>query len=268
MKDQIVELYRTAACVIPQDIEDALKIAEMSEEGTAKGILSAILHNVQLGKEKRPICQDTGNPLFWVQRPRDVSEEEIRSAIVEATKAATEDIPLRPNSVDILSGKNVGNSPVIHFSEGDKLKIDLMLKGGGSENITQLYSLPNISLKAERSLEGVRKCVLEAVFKAQGKGCPPYVVGVGLSGLADDALRIAKEQLLRTLLDSNRDLALNHLEKQIVADSNKLGIGPLGLGGKTTVLGAKIGVSHRHPASYFVGVCFACWALRRARMEE
>jgi fumarate hydratase class I len=157
----------------------------------------------------------------------------------------------------------------MYFEEttGKDIIIDLMLKGSGSENVGKLYKLPMAELGAERDLDGVRKCVLDAVYKAQGKGCPPYIVGVGIGAAKDQVTRLAKEQLLRALADKNKHSVLSDLENRLLHDINKLGIGPLGLGGKTKVLGVKAGVNHRHPASYFVDVSIACWADRRARLR-
>jgi fumarate hydratase class I len=141
-----------------------------------------------------------------------------------------------------------------------------MLKGSGSENIGQLYRLPSAELEAERDLDGVRKCVLDTVYKAQGRGCPPYIIGVGIGATKDQVTKLSKEQLLRNLEDTNEHGVLLKLEKSLLNDINQLGIGPLGFGGKTTAVGIKIGVNHRHPASYFVDVSVSCWADRRARL--
>jgi fumarate hydratase class I len=180
---------------------------------------------------------------------------------------------LRPNAVDVLTDTNSGDNtgigfPVVYIEEirGSTLIIDLMLKGGGSENLGRLYKLPIQELAAERDLEGVRKCVLDAVYKAQGKGCPPYIIGVGIGAAKDQVSRLSKEQLLRGLEDTNQYPLLSRFEKRLLDDINRLGIGPLGFGGGTTALGAKIGVNHRHPAVYFVDVSVSCWADRRARL--
>jgi fumarate hydratase class I len=197
----------------------------------------------------------------------------MKEEILRATRIATKKIPLRPNAVDILTDKNSGDNtgigfPVIYFEEtkNRQLTIDLMLKGSGSENIGQLYKLPVEELKAERDLEGVRKCVLDTVYKAQGRGCPPYIIGVGIGASKDQVTKLSKEQLIRNLKDTNDSKVLSNIEKSILNDINKLGIGPLGFGGKTTALGVKIGINHRHPASYFVDVSVACWADRKARL--
>jgi fumarate hydratase class I len=141
-----------------------------------------------------------------------------------------------------------------------------MLKGAGSENIGQLYKLPMEEIGAERNLEGVRRCVLDAIYKAQGKGCPPYIITVGIGASKDQVTRLSKEQLLREIEDVNSHKTLSAFEKRLLRDVNRLGIGPLGFGGKTTALGVKVGVNHRHPASYFVDVSVSCWADRRAQL--
>ncbi|UCC91255.1 MAG: fumarate hydratase, partial [Candidatus Aenigmatarchaeota archaeon] len=156
------------------------------------------------------------------------------------------------------------NKPVIHFEESDKFGVELLMKGGGSENVSGIYSLPDPELKADRDIEGVRKCVLDAVMKAQGEGCPPYILGVALGGSLEEVANLSKRQLLRKLDDENDDSELVKFEKELLREINKLGIGPSGLGGKTTALGVKVTKSLRHPASFFVGIAFSCWALRRA----
>ena len=140
------------------------------------------------------------------------------------------------------------------------------MKGGGSENVGQLYKLPVEDLQAQRDLQGVRRCVLDAIQKAQGRGCPPYIIGVGIGAAKDQVTRLAKDQLMRRLTDSNKVDELARLEGVLLEDINGLGIGPQGLGGRTTALGVKIGVNHRHPASYFVDVSVRCWANRRGRL--
>jgi len=274
LRDEIVKLYKKAATSLPSDVEAALKSAHAEERSNAKATLSAILENIRLArKTERPICQDTGVPVFFLKVPFGISHLELKSTIIEATRIATEKVPLRANAVDVLTDKNSGDNtgigfPVIYPEETRRSKLiaDLMLKGAGCENIGQLYRLPAEELKAERDLEGVRKCVLDAVYRAQGKGCPPYIIGVGIGASNDQVTRLAKEQLMRKLEDKNKHEVLSALEERLLGDINQLGIGPLGLGGKTTAIGVKIGVNHRHPASYFVDVSICCWASRRARL--
>ena len=277
LRDIIVELYRQAATSLPEDVETALQLAAKKEKkgSSARTALSAVLENIRLARETtRPVCQDTGVPIFFVKMPCGFSRREIEDEIIKATRIATKTIPLRANAVDVITDKNSGDNtgvgfPVIYFYEtGDKrLVIDLMLKGSGSENIGQLYKLPLQELRAERDLEGVRKCVLDAVHKAQGKGCPPYIIGVGIGATKDQVTKLSKVQLMRDLNDFNSEETLARLEKRTLNDINRLGIGPMGFGGKTTALAVKIGVNHRHPASYFVDVSINCWASRRAGIK-
>jgi fumarate hydratase class I len=276
LKDAVVELYRKAATSLPCDVLAALKQAYSKENkgSRANAALFLILENIKRAEETgRPICQDTGVPTFFIKAPPGLSRLKLKNAIIAATRTATKKIPLRPNAVDILTELNSGDNtgigfPVFYFEEcrGNTLRIDLMLKGSGSENIGQLYKLPLEELKAERDLEGVRKSVLDAVYKAQGKGCPPYIIGVGIGAAKDQVSKLSKEQLLRKLDDSNKHAVLSQLEKKLLADINRLGIGPLGFGGNTTAIGVKIGVNHRHPAAYFVDVSISCWADRRATL--
>ncbi len=274
LRDALVNLYRKAATSLSSDVEAALRSAYEKERSIAQYVLSVILENVRIArKTKRPICQDTGVPVFFIKVPVGANHLELRNTIIEATRIATREVPLRANAVDVITERNSGDNtgigfPIMYFEETKKgrLIIDLMLKGAGSENVGQLYSLPNQELKAERNFEGVRKCVLDAIHKAQGKGCPPYIIGVGIGAAKDQVSRLAKEQLLRNLQDRNKSEVLSKVERKIMHDSNKLGIGPLGLCGKTTTIGVKVGVNHRHPGSYFVDVSLSCWANRKARL--
>jgi fumarate hydratase class I len=274
LRDTIVELYRRAATFLPSDVEAALNHACKKEKkgSRANAALLSVIGNIKLARETgRPICQDTGVPTFFIKAPFGLSHLELKKTIMAATVTATKKVPLRPNAVDALTDKNSGDNtgigfPIIYIDEirGSTLRIDLMLKGSGSENIGQVYKLPIEKFRAERDLEGVRRCVLDAVYKAQGKGCPPYIIGVGIGATKDQVSRLSKEQLLRRLEDTNKSAVLSLLEKRLLTDINRLGIGPLGFGGKTTALGVKIGVNHRHPAAYFVDVSISCWADRRA----
>ena len=276
LRNAIVELYRTAASSLPSDVEASLRRARGKEEkgSNAGTALAAILENIRIARETgRPLCQDTGVPVFFVKIPCGVSHLAVKSSIIKATRIASRTIPLRPNAVDVLTERNSGDNtgvgfPVVYCEEtkGSSIVIDLMLKGAGSENIGQLYKLPVEEIGAERDLEGVRRCVLDAIYKAQGKGCPPYIIAVGIGASKDQVTRLSKEQLLRKIEDVNSHKALSALEKRLLRDVNRLGIGPLGFGGKTTALGVKVGVNHRHPASYFVDVSVSCWADRRAQL--
>lgn len=277
LSEPILELVRLTSTDLSPDVESALMEAfERETSGSAaKGALEAILKNIKISRENStPICQDTGTPLFYVHFPEGWSTrklgDQIRWAVAEATRRAY----LRPNAVDALSGKNSGNNlgddyfPTIHFNEveGDELWMELMLKGGGCENVGAQYSLPNSAMGAGRDLAGVRKVVLDAVYKAQGYGCAPGVLGVAMGGDRGSSYYASKEVLLEKLDSANPDEQLAKLEKRLTAEANQLGIGPMGFGGETTVLGTKIGNLHRLPASYFVSLSYMCWAYRRRQM--
>ncbi|MBE0410049.1 MAG: fumarate hydratase, partial [Anaerolineales bacterium] len=231
----ILELVRLAATDLPADVEAGLHQAiERESAGSAsRSTLETILKNVELARQNStPICQDTGTPIFYVYHPTGWSTREmsaqIRAAVAEATRIAY----LRPNAVDSLTGKNSGDNlgdeyfPTIHFEEieGDTLKVELMLKGGGCENVGAQYSLPNSALGAGRDLEGVRKVVLDAVYKAQGKGCAPGILGVAIGGDRGSSFLASKETLFRKLDESNPDPELAQLEDRITEQANQLGI--------------------------------------------
>jgi fumarate hydratase class I len=268
-----VELIRRAATDLPDDMESALRSARDREDpdSAAQNTLDAILENVRLSRERStPICQDTGTPIFYVCYPTGWSTLELRRQIREAVAQATARSYLRPNSVDTLTGKNPGNNlgddfPYFHFEEWEEahLKVDLMLKGGGCENVGAQYSLPDARLGANRDLEGVRRAVLDAVHQAQGMGCAPAVIGVAVGGDRASSYIKSKEQFYRPLEDESPDPRLATLEKRLVEEANQLGIGPMGFGGKTTVLSVKIDSLERLPASYFVTASYMCWADRR-----
>jgi fumarate hydratase class I len=271
-----VELIRRASTDLPADVEAALRAAHAREaRGTAAaGALAAILENVALARtQSTPICQDTGVPIFTVHHPQEVSTRWLRAQLEPALVEATRRAILRPNAVDPVTGANSGNNlgagyPTLHFEEwaDDHLQVDLMLKGGGSENVAAQYKLPHAPLRAGRDLDGVRRVVLDAVYQAQGKGCTPAVLGVAIGGDRGTGYIHAKEQLFRPLDDVNPVPELASLEARLHDECNQLGIGPMGFGGETTVLGVKIGAVHRLPACYFVSVAYMCWACRRARL--
>lgn len=275
--EYILELVRLAATDLPPDVEASIRNAVEQEEpgSAARGALETILENVILARaNSTPICQDTGTPIFYVHHPEGWSTRRMRQQIETAVAEATRRSYLRPNSVDSLTGKNSGNNlggshfPTIHFEEieGVTLTIDLMLKGGGCENVGAQYSLPNTTLGAGRDLAGVRKVVLDAVHKAQGKGCAPGILGVAIGGDRGSSYLASKEVLVRQMDETSPDPQLAALEERLTGEANQLGIGPMGFGGKTTVLGTKITSLNRLPASYFVSVSYMCWAYRRRRM--
>lgn len=275
--EYVLELVRLAATDLPPDVEASIRNAVEQEEpgSAARGALETILENVVLARaNSTPICQDTGTPIFYVHHPEGWSTRRMRQQIESAVAEATRRSYLRPNSVDSLTGKNSGNNlggshfPTIHFEEieGDTLTIDLMLKGGGCENVGAQYSLPNTALGAGRDLAGVRKVVLDAVHKAQGKGCAPGILGVAIGGDRGSSYLASKEVLVRQMDEGSPDPQLAALEERLTGEANQLGIGPMGFGGKTTILGTKITSLNRLPASYFVSVSYMCWAYRRRRM--
>ncbi len=275
--DRILELVRLTSTDLPPDVEASIRSAiDVEQPGSAaRGALETILQNVELSRRNStPICQDTGTPIFYVYYPAGWSTRSLRKQIEAAVVLATQKAYLRPNSVDSLSGKNSGNNlggrhfPSIHFEEveGDTLTIELMLKGGGCENVGAQYSLPNDILAAGRDLAGVRKAVLDAVYQAQGQGCAPGILGVAIGGDRGSGFYASKETLYRKLDDSNPDPQLDALENRLVEDGNKLGIGPMGFGGQTTLLGTKITHLNRLPASFFVSISYMCWAYRRRKL--
>ncbi len=277
LTDDFVELVRRAATVLPPDMEQSIRDAKDREApgSAAEGALGTILNNVALAREKStPICQDTGTPIFEMFYPLGVSTRRLRAQIEEAMAIATARSYLRPNAVDSLTGANSGDNtgedfPTVHFHEWDEdhIHVDVLLKGGGCENVSTQYKLPDSRLKAGRDLDGVRKVVLDAVYDAQGKGCAPGVLGVAIGGDRGSSYIKAKQQLFRPLDDTNPDPALAELEETLYQQGNELGIGPMGFGGETTLLGVKIGAQHRLPASYFVSIAYMCWANRRASMD-
>jgi fumarate hydratase class I len=277
LTEPILELIRRTSTDLPADVEARLKQAVENEApgSAARGALETILKNVELSRQNvTPICQDTGTPIFYVYYPEGWSTRKLRAQIESAVEQATRQTYLRPNSVDSLSGKNSGNNlggdyfPTIHFAEveGDVLTIELMLKGGGCENVGAQYSLPNSRLGAGRDLAGVRKVVLDAVQKAQGQGCAPGILGVAIGGDRGSSYYASKEILFRSMDEASEDAQLAGMETRLTDEANQLGIGPMGFGGNTTVLGTKITSLNRLPASYFVTVSYMCWAYRRRKM--
>ena len=277
LTNAFVELIRRASTELPSDMEQALHHARENEESgsAAQGALDTIIENVEISRANAsPICQDTGTPIFEISYPIGVSTRQLADQIRQACATATEHGFLRPNAVDGLSGKNSGNNtgtdfPTMHFHEWEEegLKATVQLKGGGCENVSIQYDLPNTELNAGRDLEGVRRVVLDAVNKAQGLGCAPGVLGIAIGGDRGSSYIKSKQQLLRPLPDTNPETSLAQLEERLMEETNELGIGPMGFGGQTTVLGVKIGTLHRLPASFFVSIAYMCWANRRASMR-
>jgi fumarate hydratase class I len=277
LQESLLELIRRTSAEIPDDVHQAIVDSlEQEKKGTiAESAMKIIEQNIALAKNKsQPICQDTGSIIFYVDCPIGFDQLAFEEAARLAVKQATAKGFLRQNSVDSISGKNDGTnlgpgSPAIHFHQhrSTQVTVRLVLKGGGCENVGAQYSLPNEKLKANRDLDGCRKVILDAVLQAQGKGCGPGILGVCIGGDRATGYEVSKQQFLRKLDDQNENPELGRLEQDIVETANKLGIGPMGFGGKTTLLGTKIGVLNRLPASYFVSVSYMCWAYRRQGVE-
>jgi fumarate hydratase class I len=273
LKDTLIELIRRTSAEIPDDVQKVLLSSlEQEQKGTiAESALKIIQANIELARKKsQPICQDTGSVLFFVDCPVGMDQLTFADAARQAVKESTAKGYLRQNSVDSISGKNDGTNlgpgaPTLHFHQhrSSETNVRLVLKGGGCENVGAQYALPIEKLKADRDLNGCRKVILDAVLQAQGKGCGPGVLGVCIGGDRATGFEYSKTQLLRRLDDRNPNPELDALEQDIVKTANELGIGPMGFGGKTTLLGAKICSINRVPASYFVSVSYMCWAFRR-----
>lgn len=273
LKESLIEIIRRTSAEIPEDVHAAiLRSLEQEKKGTiAESALKIIDRNIALAKSKsQPICQDTGTIIFYVDAPQGLDQMAFEEAAREAVKEATKKGFLRQNSVDSLTGVNDGTnvgpgSPVIHFHQhrSSEINVKLILKGGGCENVGAQYSLPAEKLKANRDLDGCRKVILDAVLQAQGKGCGPGILGVCIGGDRATGYEFSKQQFLRRLDDRNPNPALDKLEQDILSTANELGIGPMGFGGKTTLLGVKICAANRLPASFFVSISYMCWAYRR-----
>lgn len=274
--ESMYKLIVETSTKLPKDVRRAIAKAKLSESAGTRAAMSlaTITENITMADENvSPICQDTGLPTFKIKTPVGVNQLEIKEAIYTAIAQATKDGKLRPNSVDSLTGVNSGDNlgvgtPVIKFEQWEKDYIDarLILKGGGCENKNIQYSLP-CELeglgRAGRDLDGIRKCVMHSVYQAQGQGCSAGVIGVGIGGDRTSGYELAKEQLFRSLDDENTIPELKELEEYVMENANKLGIGTMGFGGETTLLGCKVGVANRIPASFFVSVAYNCWAYRR-----
>ncbi len=269
VEDIAVRLLQLAVTELPQDVKDALRKAHHEEDSTVgRAQLKAILDNVELAeKTQSPICQDTGVVIFYVKAGAQVKGlDKIEDALRKGTARATREVPLRPNAVNPFTQKNTGdntgrNIPYINWEvvPGDAIEITVLPKGGGSENVSALGML-----SPSRGIKGLKKFVVDTVIKGGAKPCPPIVLGVAVGGGADIALKLAKATLLKPLGEPNIDPELAKLEEELREAINSTGIGPMGLGGKTTVLDLKVDFAHRHPASYPVAVVVQCWAARRA----
>jgi len=264
-----VNLLRLAVTELPKDVKEALQKAYQQETSSAgKTQLKAILDNIELAEKTRtPMCQDTGTIIFYVKAGAEVKNlDKIPNALRNATKRATTEVPLRPNAVNPLEQKNTGdntgrNIPFINWEivPGNILEITVLPKGGGSENVCTMAML-----SPGEGIKGLKKFVIDSVIKAGSKPCPPNILGVAFGGGADIAMKLAKKALLRPLTQPNPNPELAKLEKELLEAANSTGIGPMGLGGKFTVLGVNVDYAARHPASFPAAVAFNCWAARRA----
>ncbi len=264
-EDIIIELIRKAECDLPKDVESSLEKALKGEQNkTAKIQLENILKNIRHARENKiPICQDTGILKFYVRigAKLDVNPDDIAGIIQKAVEKATGGIPLRPNSVNPLARDNLGNIPEIEFEpiKGNFIEIIAFPKGAGAENMSTLGMLT-----PSDGITGIRNFILDAVKKAGGNPCPPTIVGIGIGGLSDTAMKLAKRSLLRKLGEKNPDKEIANLESELLREINRLGIGPMGLGGNTTSLGVHIETAPCHTGSLPVAVNLQCWANRRA----
>jgi len=264
-----IKLLQLAVTELPQDVKEALQNAYRREESEAgKTQLKAILNNIELAEKTRtPMCQDTGVIIFYLKAGAQVKDlDKIEEALHNATKRATKEVPLRPNAVNPFTQKNTGDNtgrfiPFIHWEivPGNDIEITVFPKGGGCENVCALGML-----RPGEGVKGLKKFVVDTIIKAGAKPCPPNIIGAAVGGGADIAMKLAKETLLRPLNQSNPDPELAKLEKELYEAANSTGIGPMGLGGKFTVLGVHVEYAERHPASYPAAVAVQCWAARRA----
>jgi fumarate hydratase class I len=273
LQAQLLELIRRTSTRLPGDVVRSIEKGWRKEQkdSTAKYALKVVLDNIAMARDKsQPLCQDTGTIICYAELPRWCDETSFKKAYEKAVVQATKKGYLRQNSVDSITGRNSGNNlgpgnPAFHLhqTKARTLTVRMMLKGGGCENVGAQYTLPDTRLGAGRDLAGVRTCILDAVHQAQGKGCGPGILGVCVGGDRGSGYLASKEEFFRQLDDTNEDKRLAKLERQIVKEANSLGIGPMGFGGSTTLLGCKITHRNRVPASYFVSVSYMCWAFRR-----
>jgi fumarate hydratase subunit alpha len=269
VEDVAFNILKQAVIYLPEDVKQALKRAHAEETSeTGKTQLKAILDNIELAeKYQAPVCQDTGTIIFYVKAGAKAKNlDKIEEALVKATRKATAEVPLRPNAVDPFTQKNSGDNtgrliPYVNWEivPGDSLELTVMTKGGGSENVC----VSGMLVPGE-GIKGLKKFVVDAVIKAGAQPCPPTILGVAVGGGADIAMKTAKKALLRPLNEPNLDPEIAKIEKEIFEAANMTGIGPMGLGGKTTVLGVHIDYAFRHPASFPAAVAFNCWAARKA----
>ncbi len=276
LKEAFTDLIRDTSTNLPGDVEQALRdgLAAESPDSRASFVLGTILENIACARRRgTPMCQDTGTLTFWIDAPAMLDSRPVLTALRAAVAEATARGWLRQNTIaepgGVSHADNLSDShPVIHWhvAERSDLRVRLLMKGGGCENVGIQYGLPDLDLRAGRDLDGVRRCLIDAVWRAQGKGCAPGILGVCIGGDRASGFEAAKRQLLRPLGDRNPDETLDALERQVFDEARTLEIGPMGMSGRTTLLGVKIGAISRVPASYFVTVAYLCWAARRGEM--
>jgi len=269
IEDVAFNILKQAVIYLPEDVKQALKKAYAEETSeTGKTQLKAILDNIELAeKYQAPVCQDTGTIIFYVKAGAEAKDlDKMEEPLTKAVRRATKEIPLRPNAVDPFTQKNSGDNtgrliPYINWEivPGDSIELTVMPKGGGSENVC----LTGMLVPGE-GINGLKKFVIESVIKAGSQPCPPTILGIAMGGGSDIAMKIAKKALLRPLNEPNPNPEIAKLEREIFEAANMTGIGPMGLGGKITVLGVHIDYAYRHPASFPAAVAFNCWAARRA----
>ncbi|MHA1712211.1 MAG: fumarate hydratase [Candidatus Freyarchaeota archaeon] len=270
-EEAVVELLRRSVSTLPPDVKSALEAALKREsEEIARIQLEAMLENIRMAEEKRlPICQDTGILHFRVRLGSSANARTVRDVILRATAKATREIPLRPNAVDPVTGINSGDNTGLHVpwidfehSEDDWIEVTVLPKGGGSDNVSTIRFVP-----PSEGLRGVKEAVVDAVLRAGGAPCPPVVLGVGVGGGASVVMQLAKKALMRPISERNPNREIAKLELEILEAVNGTGVGPMGLGGKTTAIGVNVEVAHRHPASYPVAILFNCYVARRAKIR-
>jgi len=277
-RENVLELIRRTSAFLPPDVENVITLQRKLESSGSKAefALELVVQNIGLAKARSlPICQDTGTISFYIETPRGFDQLALEELCCDAVKEATLKGYLRQNSVDSVDGTNTGDnlgpgSPVFHWEQahGSNIQMRLILKGGGCENMSAQYSLPMEiqGKRADRNIEGVRACILDAIWKAQGKGCGPGFIGVAIGGDRASGYDFAKRQLLRSVDDMSADPTLAELEARILKEANRLDIGPMGFSGRFTLGCCKIGKLNRLPASFFVSIAYMCWAYRRRGM--
>lgn len=271
VEDTAVELLRIAATELPVEyVEEMDRLMRETDGSVGKSQMTNILDNVKIAREgSKPMCQDTGIVAFMAKVGDGFPlRSRLKDVLVEATKRATKEVPLRPNAVDMFKG-NTGNNvglnghvPLIYIDmvPGDGLELVAMPKGGGSSNVAA-----HRMLKPGLGLKGVKQFVVEAVAQAGSLGCPPYFVGVGIGGGEDACMKLAKNALFRPFKMRSPDHRVAEIEEELLVKLNELGIGVMGLGEGPSVLDVHVEMAARHPASLPVGVVISCWALRHAK---